>query len=167
MAIVRDSPCGKKVAVVEPYTKKINVSNKTDELFSITHTDFVRSLSWSPSGDKIASSIYENAIFIWNGTNGNLIRKITDINNIIRVFSWSPNGLILACGSEKGSVLLFDPIKGSLLGTLRGHTHYITSIVWSSDGLTLASSTLLDKIIWSVETGKIIQKINQSIKYQS
>ncbi|MBD2464610.1 WD40 repeat domain-containing protein [Oscillatoria sp. FACHB-1407] len=76
------------------------------------HTDYIRTLTFSPSGRFLLSGSWDNTIKLWDLQTGQLFRNFADIT-AQRVLSvaFSPNGRMFACGSGDASVQLFVSIE--------------------------------------------------------
>jgi WD40 repeat protein len=72
------------------------------------HTDSVRSIAWSPDGQKIASASDDGTVRIWNASTGSDIFTYTKHNGKA-VFSvaWSPDGKYLASGGDDNTVQIW------------------------------------------------------------
>lgn len=104
------------------------------------HKGLVRSLSWSPNGDHIASGSDDGTI---------LIRKVFESGEIevgpieteqdgVLALAYSPSGDKIASGGKNQTISIWDSKTGELIvepiGDLR---HYVWSVVWSLDGTKL------------------------------
>jgi WD40 repeat protein len=69
----------------------------------------VRSLDWSPSGDRLAGAVNDasgGAVYIWDPFSGKLVKKLLSKDPQIYVLDWSPNGEWLAfAGGISGNPL--------------------------------------------------------------
>jgi WD40 repeat protein len=127
------------------------------------HTDGVRSVTWSPDGQLLASGIRDGSVMLWDATTGQPLGPLL-IGHTDRVTSvaFSPDGQILATASGDKSILLWDvsTAQNADAGTtkplnppLTGHTSEVTSLAFSPDGQTLVSGSFDQTIIlWDVAT---------------
>ena len=119
------------------------------------HTDIVWSVAFSPDGQTLASSGWDNKIRLWNAETKQ--HEITLIERAeIMTVAFSPNGQTLVSGNWDAAVRLWDPSTGEIKKTLIGHSDGIESIVFSPDGATLASGSADGTIrLWDTSTGTL------------
>jgi len=53
------------------------------------HNDWINGISFSPDGNRIVTSGYDNIVKIWNVNTGQLITEFTDLGNAIETVTWS------------------------------------------------------------------------------
>ena len=94
------------------------------------HTDEVKSVCFSPCGEKIASgggNEYGNkdySIRIWDAKTGEQIGSpLTGHSEEVSFVCFSPDGTKIASGSEDATVLVWDAASGEQLCSLRGHRY--------------------------------------------
>jgi serine/threonine protein kinase len=102
---------------------------------------FIKSLSFNPQGDILASAGWDTNIKLWNPHNGQLIRTLTGHKDAVNSIAFSPDGQILASGSNDKTIKLWEVNTGKEICTLKGHTGFINSIAFSPDGQVLASGS--------------------------
>ncbi len=119
------------------------------------HNTSVRSVVWSPDGQRIASSSSDSTVKVWDATSGKEQLTLTGHTGRV-VVAWSPDGKFIATGSGDKAVRLWDATTGEELSVLRGHTGGVSSIAWSPDGSRIASGSDGDKTIkvWDAATGR-------------
>ena len=98
------------------------------------HTYSVKSVSFSPDGNTIASGSLDGTVRLWDVETGGLLRTLTGDTSV----SFSPDGKIIATGSEDGTVRLRDVDTGRSVKTLTG-VGIVYSMSFSPDGNTIAS----------------------------
>jgi WD40 repeat protein len=117
----------------------------------------VRSVAWSPKGDRLASVGDGHLIKIWNPVLGAELVRIK-LSGTARAVAWSPGGKLLASASSaSGSrlVMAWDAETGQMLSTMRGHNDNVDAVVWSPDGTRLASASLDSSVrVWDPRTGE-------------
>jgi len=118
------------------------------------HESNIRSVSWSPDGQQLASGSSDNTIRIWDVTTGKLEKTLDGHTNWVNSVSWSPDGQQLASGSGDKTIRIWDVATWQLEKTLEGHTDPVVSVSWHRDGKQLASGSVDKTIrIWDVATG--------------
>src|SRR5208283_1319886 len=97
--------------------------------FSLCHKDLmtlragdsvVRSVAWSPDGNRLAATVQGKTIQIWNATTGQEIFKFGAGKDPLWSVAWSPNGKRLATGEYDSSAGIWDAATGKKVFTLRG-----------------------------------------------
>jgi parallel beta-helix repeat protein len=93
------------------------------------HTDWVRSVAFSPDGRLLASGSGDKTIKLWDVASGREVRTLTATPDDVNSVAFSPDGRLLASGSNatgrqlhQGEIKLWDVASGSLVRTLTGHT---------------------------------------------
>lgn len=124
----------------------------------IGHEDRVWCVSWSPSGNLLASCSGDKTVRIWikNKDVWESAAVLTDAHKgTIRSIAWSPCGNYLAsCGFDATSCI-WDRRSGEFecVATLEGHDNEVKSVSWSSSGQYLATCSR-DKSVWVWEVGE-------------
>ena len=135
-------------------------------------------LDWSPDGEMVAATFFDNTCVILDADDGTVIKEI-DMGDLItrcdgfspagtlplRACAFSPDGTMLATGGDDLMVRIFDVGTWELKRTFLGHTGSILCLDWSFDSRYLASGSGTDKVIpqnkgenltriWDLETEK-------------
>ena len=105
------------------------------------HSDWVRSVAFSPDGQLLASGSDDNTIKLWQPGTGNQIRTLTGHSNWVISVAFSPDGQLLASGSWDKTIKLWQPSTGEEICTLTGHSDSVDSVAFSPDGQLLASDS--------------------------
>jgi WD40 repeat protein len=124
------------------------------------HTAAVRSLAWMPGGKRIASAGFDGAVRITDVETGKEVRKMNKghLPGAAWFVAVSPDGKRIASTGSDRMVRLWDAETGEQLKQFAGHTQGVHGIAYSRDGKRLLSCAESARL-WSVETGKEIQRI--------
>jgi eukaryotic-like serine/threonine-protein kinase len=123
------------------------------------HTAGVRSVSWSPDGNKLASAGEDALIRIWNPTTGESLGELRGHLQIITVVRWSPDGSKLASASEDGTMRIWNPESGLTIATLTLNDPLKAGyfLAWSPDGARIVGGYIDGKVrIWDVAKGEVV-----------
>ncbi|KAG8795187.1 POC1 centriolar protein A [Ceratobasidium sp. 428] len=121
------------------------------------HTDWVRSVAFSPDGAYIASGSDDNTIRIWDACSGKpVVQPLTGHTKHVNSVVYSPDGAYIASGSDDDTIRIWDARTGKLVGQpLIGHTNLVYSVAYSPDGVYIASGSWDHTIhIWDARTGE-------------
>ncbi|MDF5721918.1 MAG: hypothetical protein PUP91_15835 [Rhizonema sp. PD37] len=103
------------------------------------HKAAVKSVSFSPDGNTIATASFDKTIKLWN-RDGTLIKTLTGYNAPISSVSFNPDGQIIASAGRDKTIKLWNR-NGTLIKTLMGHKGDIDSVSFSPDGEIIASAS--------------------------
>ena len=74
------------------------------------HSNWVRSVSFSPDGTKVASGSYDNTVKLWDVTSGECLQTLEGHSRGVRSVSFSPDGTKIASGSRDDTIKIWvDP----------------------------------------------------------
>jgi WD40 repeat protein len=114
-------------------------------------TGQVRGVSWSRSGDLIATG-QRTKLYVWNASDGSRIHEV-DVSHGAHAVAFSPDGALVAAGNG-GKISLIDAKSGSIMKTLEGAFPTTAEIAWSPDGRTLAAGSDSGEIgLWNAASG--------------
>ena len=155
------SPDGTRLAVVSNIGIWLYDTATGQEVALLTgYTDWVRSVSFSPDGNTLASGSLDNTVRLWEVNTGMHIRTLTGHTDWVRSVSFSPDGNTLASGSDDNTVRLWEVNTGAHTRTFTGHTDWVYSVAFSPDGSTLASGSDDNTVrLWEVNTGMHIRTL--------
>jgi WD40 repeat protein/serine/threonine protein kinase len=125
------------------------------------HTGPVRSVGFSPDGQRIASSSDDQAVKVWDAASGREALTLRGHTGPVRSVAFSPDGQRLASASLDRTVKVWDLATGQPALTLTGHTYLVSTVAFSPDGKRLASGGIWDKTVtvWELTTGQPIHTL--------
>ena len=132
----------------------------------VGHTKSIKSLTFSPDGETLASGSNDNTIILWDVESHELKKTINAHKQSVVSIAFSPDGETLASGSIDRTVKLWDVAKGKRKKTFKKHSSAIHKVLFSPDGKTLLSYCE-DSIIhqWDVDTSKYKNTFNDHNYY--
>jgi WD40 repeat protein len=128
------------------------------------HADWVRCLSFTPDGAKLASGSFDKTIKLWQLDTGEVIHTLADDRRKgVFALAVSPDGKLLASGSWDERIELWNLETGTLLQHLTQHQASVRSLAISPDSKTLVSGSFDRTIVlWSLPDGKAIETLTDS-----
>ena len=105
----------------------------------------LHSLAFSPTGQRLAATGPEPAIWVYDTSSGSLVQKLPvapDAGPGVELYStaWSPDGRLLAGGGSQGRIWLWDPqAPAAPAQVIKTPARAIYSLDWSADGKILAA----------------------------
>ncbi|MCH8042984.1 MAG: hypothetical protein IID44_04635 [Planctomycetes bacterium] len=167
------SPDGKR-AVSGAWDGTIRIWNlgTGKQLKNIAAGSKVRSVSFSPKGDRIVTSqfVAEGAaatVVIWNARTGEKLHTMKGHTDLVTSAVFSPDGKQVLSASFDRTIRLWDASSGKQLAKFTGHSYRVESAAFSTDGRRVIScgdapdATLRT---WDAKSGK---QIWQSERHRS
>ena len=115
----------------------------------------VRSISWSPNGQIIASGSWDHTIKLWDAKTGQELHLLTGHSDKVASVAFSPDGQIIASGSWDHTIKLWDRNTGQKKYTLTGHEARVYTVAFSPNGQVIASGSQDETIrFWDPRTGE-------------
>src|SRR6266487_2776867 len=125
------------------------------------HTEWVRSVSFSPLNDILVSGSEDQTIRVWDVDTEKCLKVLEGHASTVYSVVFSPDGRTIASGSGDQTIRLWDVQTGTCLNTLRGHGSRIFSVAFSPDGRTIASGSGDQTIrLWDVQSGTCLKTLH-------
>ena len=127
------------------------------------HKQRVRSVAFSPDGNKLASGSGDHTIRLWDYEQGQCTKTLHGHSSRLGALAFSPDGNMLASGGEDRAIKLWDVNTSKCLKTWQGYASWIQSVAFSPDGTMLASGSENRKIeLWHLDSDRDNRAIAQS-----
>ncbi|KAJ5120353.1 WD40-repeat-containing domain protein [Penicillium bovifimosum] len=125
------------------------------------HSDWVRSVAFSPDGCLLASGSYDQTVRIWDFTAGTANQILKGHSGLVCFLAFSPDGRLLASGSSDRTVRIWDVATDPKTQAHESHSGPVRSVAFSPDGLLLASGSDDGTVrLWDPATGVLHQTTN-------
>jgi WD40 repeat protein len=136
-------------------------------LRTFNDSDAVEVIAISPDGSTLISGNWNDAIKVWNLTNGQLQRTLAGHTHTVNALAISPNGQILASGSEDETIKLWDLDTGEVRHTINNYYEearkHIVCLVFSLDGQILYSGSQGGSShYWDVNRGQMLGSLGMA-----
>ncbi len=141
-------------------------TQQAKSLRTVDANDTVKSLTYSPDGQRLITGGDDRTIKVWNALTGERLLTLTGHTSAIRSLVVKSDGSTLASASDDQTIKLWNLGIGQQLRTLKGHTSYINALVISPDGQLLASGSADQTIrLWNLATGQPIRALSGHKSY--
>lgn len=125
------------------------------------HDDRITSVRYSPNGQFLASSSWDNTVKLWT-TDGKLLKTLKGHTGQVTNVQFSPDGKTIASTSYDTTIKLWN-LDGKELKTLKGHTSTVTSVGFSQDGEKLISASSDGNIkLWDFKQGSVLANLKRN-----
>ncbi len=129
------------------------------------HTNWVRSVAFSPDGSRAVSGSWDGTVRVWDTTSGEELRVLKHAGPVDSI-AISPDGkVVLAAGGPLGAggdtdIHVWDLTNGEEIRRFTGHTKRVWSLTFSPDGLhALSGSSDTTIRLWDVASGRELHRL--------
>jgi WD40 repeat protein len=124
------------------------------------HSDWVRCLSFTPTGGNLVSGSFDKTIKLWQLDQEQALYTFGERLRGVFALAVSPDGKLLASGSWDETIELWDLETRTLLHKLSHHQASVRSLAISPDSKTLISGSFDQTIVlWSLPDGNVTKTI--------
>ncbi|OBZ75608.1 hypothetical protein A0H81_05015 [Grifola frondosa] len=117
-------------------------------------------IHFSPDGTALMYVSCDHIIKVWDVKSGVCRSTLTGHTDQVKSVAFSRDGKHIASCSNDGTIRLWDPLGIISPRILKGHLEHVQSVVFSPDGTRLLSGVYDALIVWNIDTGELIRKIN-------
>ena len=100
----------------------------------------VRSLSFDPTGARLAVGTYDGDASIWEVPSGVRLRRLREAGESVDAIAFSPDGIFVAAGNRGGAEQVWDATSGALRAQFNSHHGEIYAVEFSPTGNLLLSA---------------------------
>jgi WD40 repeat protein len=120
----------------------------------------LKSVAWSPDGNKIATASRDRTLKIWDVETGECLAVLFGHESTVRAVAWSPDGTKILSGSRDKTLKIWDTSKfEEITPPIAPSPQWIRSVAWSPDSTKIASSgDDCNCTTWNAETGTRIRR---------
>jgi WD40 repeat protein len=118
------------------------------------HTNWVRSVAFSPNGAHIVSGSQDSTVRVWDTHTGKQLAVLEGHTGYVHSVAYSRNGTRIVSGSSDCTVRVWNAHTGQQLAVLEGHTDCVRSVAFSPDGAHIVSGSDDTTVrVWFAHTG--------------
>jgi WD40 repeat protein len=127
----------------------------------VGHTDWVRTLTFTPDNKYIVSGSFDRTLRIWQVSTAKAVSTLDKHSKGVFALTITPDNQILASGSWDEAIVLWNATDGSFLRELVGHKSSVRALAASQDSQYLLSGSF-DRSIrcWRLSDGELIRQID-------
>ena len=114
----------------------------------------VRSVVFTPDGERIASASSDNSIILWDTAERTMVKRLTGHTNVVTALAVSNDGRVLASAGWDRVVRLWIMPDGRPWGTLEGHSGPVTCLTTDPESRILVSGSHdCSVMMWNFQSG--------------
>lgn len=133
-----------------------NTPQQFTTYYSGNFADYITSLNWSSTGEKLAVISAAGEVVIWE--NCEITHLQTTTGKSIDCVAFSADGKYLAVGGQDGKVKIWR--ENQLIKTLENAPAWVDKLAWNHTNNLLAFSLGRYVQVWDAETEKIVVTLN-------
>jgi WD40 repeat protein len=120
----------------------------------------VRSLSFDPTGLRLAVGTYDGIASIWEIPSGVRVRCLREAGESVDAIAFSRDGMLVATGSRDGTEQVWDATSGGLRAQFNWHHDKIYAVEFSpTDNLMLSAGADGAVVVSNVATGMPVARL--------
>jgi WD40 repeat protein len=123
------------------------------------HTDPVYAVTWSPSGDTLATAGFDNTVRLWDSATWKEIRTYEGHTKLVLTVAYSPDGRQLASGSLDHSVRIWDLPARRPEKTIPGLSSSVRALAAKPDGKQILVAADRNVTIWDTAKGVVHKEL--------
>lgn len=137
-------PKGKYVAFQSNNTIKIWDIDKSQIIKTLEgHTDYIKSISFNPDGNKLISASRDHTIRVWDIESGRCIKTIKSHLDSVNSASYSPNGRQIVSASDDKTIRIWDAKNYKCISVNENKEGvYFASFMTDGDNIISVSETI-------------------------
>ncbi|KAL5641711.1 hypothetical protein ACGC1H_001997 [Rhizoctonia solani] len=128
------------------------------------HTNWVRSVRFSPDGTRVVSGSEDGTARVWNVERGKtIIGPFQGHTHWVRSTAFSPGGSQIVSCSDDGTLRLWDTRTGEMINKpYEGHTGAVISVDFSPGGTYIVSGGGEKTVrLWDIRTGRQVRSFEE------
>ncbi len=146
-------------AASENRENKVEFNKKSEQksklLLTLSHSDAVSHVIYSPDGKWIASSSKDGTSYLWNAKTGRQIGEAMRHDDSVRCIAFSPDGQQLATAARDRTVRIWDVRTCKMSGEPLRHATSVSKLSFNADGsrlLTTSRDIFFRHALWDMKT---------------
>jgi eukaryotic-like serine/threonine-protein kinase len=152
----------------EDQTAKVWDAATGQEIFTLKgHAGYVRSVAFSPDGQRIVTASNDQTAKLWDATTGQEVPTLKGHADFVNSIAFSPDSQWMVTGSGDGTARVWDVEKGQEVLALGSVTEWSVAGVWSvafsPDGQRIVTGSQ-DKTakVWDATTGQELLRLKHT-----
>jgi WD40 repeat protein len=121
------------------------------------HTDWVRSVAYSPTGEILASAGNDKRIIFWNALTGEKVKVFAEHPEAITMLTFSHDGRFLATTGFEDKIRIYEINLGKQVMELSADSRDMRALMYSPNDKYLAAGGRSGKVqVWNLENGEVV-----------